>query len=331
MVMTDGYGRKIDYLRISVTDKCNLRCKYCMPLEGVEHLHHGELLSLEEIARLVGIMAKMGLKKVRLTGGEPLVRKNIEKLIADIHGIPQIEDIAVTTNGTLLKGRVANLKENGVGTINISLDTLDRETFKNITGFDQLENVTEVIGEVLSQDIKCKINCVPCREFNYKSLVDLAGLAKDKPIDVRFIELMPIGCGKNYTGISSREILDMLEAAYGVSHVSKEACDTSGPAKYFEFDAFKGRIGFISPISHRFCSNCNRIRLTAQGSLKLCLHYNYGVDLKSLLRNGASDDRIGQAILEALKSKPQRHDFENSGSIGDDKRYEDKKMVQIGG
>jgi cyclic pyranopterin phosphate synthase len=302
-----------------------------MPPQGVELLRHDELLTLEELARLVNIMAKMGLKKVRITGGEPLVRKNIEKLIADIHDIPEIEEIAITTNGTLLQGKVDNLKANGISTVNISLDTIDREVFKNITGYDMIDNVTGVIEEVLSHNIKCKINCVPCKELNAVSLVDVALLAKDRPIDVRFIELMPIGCGKNYTGISSNDVLGKLEEVYGKSHVIENKTDMSGPAKYFEFENFKGKIGFISPISHRFCSECNRIRLTADGSLKLCLHYNKGIDLKRIIREGVSDDIIVSAIEEALKLKPKRHEFGDYGQTQNDKLYENKKMVQIGG
>lgn len=329
--MTDGYGRNIDYLRISVTDKCNLRCQYCMPPQGVELLRHDELLTLEEIARLVNIMAKMGLKKVRLTGGEPLVRKNIEKLIADIHEIPEIEEIAITTNGTLLKGKVEGFRKNGISAVNISLDTVDKETFKNITGCDMIDNVTCVIDEVLSQNLKCKINCVPCKELNADSLMDVARIAKDKPVDVRFIELMPIGCGKNFTGIASSDILGKLEETYGKACVIENKADTNGPAKYFEFEGFNGRIGFISPISHRFCSECNRIRLTADGNLKLCLHYNKGIDLKRLVRNGSSDERIASEIIEAVKLKPKRHEFDNIGQAQNDKEYENKKMVQIGG
>jgi cyclic pyranopterin phosphate synthase len=302
-----------------------------MPPQGVELLEHDELLTLEEIARLVNIMAKMGLKKVRITGGEPMVRKNIEKLIADIHSIPEIEKIAITTNATLLGGKVKGLKDNGINAINISLDTMDRETFKNITGFDLIDNVISVIDEVLSENIKCKINCVPCKELNEQSLMDLAMIAQDKPVDVRFIELMPIGCGKNFTGIASKDILCGLERVYGKPHIVENKDDTKGPAQYFEFEGFKGKVGFISPISHRFCSECNRIRLTAEGSLKLCLHYNNGIDLKELIRSGGSDDMIASAILEALKSKPKRHEFGNAKQIKADMEYENKKMVQIGG
>jgi cyclic pyranopterin phosphate synthase len=194
-----------------------------------------------------------------------------------------------------------------------------------------IDNVTYVIDEVLSQNLKCKINCVPCVELNADSLIDVAVLAKDKPVDVRFIELMPIGCGKNFTGIASGDILVKLEGAYGKSYVIENRDDTKGPAQYFGFEGFKGRIGFISPISHRFCSECNRIRLTADGNLKLCLHYNKGLDLKELIRNGGSDELIASEITRALKAKPKRHEFGDLGQASNDNIYEDKKMVQIGG
>jgi cyclic pyranopterin phosphate synthase len=331
--MIDGYGRTIDYLRISVTDKCNLRCRYCIPAEGVELLRHEELLTLEETARLVRIMAGMGLKKVRITGGEPLVRKNIEKLIEDIHNIPQIEDIAITTNGTLLNGRIQRLKSCGLNAVNISLDTLDEDVFTKITGKDMLPKVLWAIDEALSQGMKCKVNCVPCVELNADSLIPMALIARDKAVDVRYIELMPMGCGRNFTGISSPDILKSLEAVYGKAAYIETASDTQGPAEYWQFPDFKGKIGFISPISHKFCGECNRIRLTAEGRLKLCLNYNYGIDLKELLRRGDSDNDISYAVMEALKLKPRRHDFGYGGQAagGTDKGHEDRKMVQIGG
>lgn len=332
MDMTDNFGRTIDYLRISVTDKCNLRCRYCMPPHGVELIPHDELLSLEEIYRLVRILAQSGLKKVRITGGEPLVRKNIGKLISDIHSIPEIEEIAMTTNGILLPGRVKELKSCGLTSVNVSLDTQNPDTFREITGFEALEQVLEAIDEVLENGIRCKINCVPCREFNDEDLVSMAGLALEKETDVRFIELMPVGCGRDFRGIASDEILARLEAVYGKSVPCNDRRG-NGPAEYRSFRNFKGKIGFISPISHKFCSECNRVRLTAGGMLKLCLNYNYGLELKPLLRSGAADEEIKNAVLEALKGKPMEHDFENAGSDrnGKDSGFDERKMVQIGG
>jgi len=330
--MTDNFGRTIDYLRISVTDKCNLRCRYCMPMNGVELIRHDELLSFEEIYRLVRILAGIGLKKVRITGGEPLVRKNIGKLLSDIHGISGIEEIAMTTNGILLPGRVKELKSCGLTSVNISLDTRDSDTFKKITGFEGLEKVLCAIDEVLANDIRCKINCVPCRELNDKDIVSVAELALDKNVDVRFIELMPVGCGKDFHGINSEEILARLEAVYGRPVPCSERRG-NGPAEYMSFPGFKGKIGFISPISHKFCKDCNRVRLTAEGMLKLCLNYNYGLELKPLLRSSASDEDIKNAVLEAIKMKPMEHDFGNVILDKDagNNDYDKRKMVQIGG
>lgn len=330
--MKDNFGRTIDYLRISVTDKCNLRCRYCMPPHGVELIHHDELLSLEEIYRIVRIFAEIGLKKVRITGGEPLVRKNIEKLIGDIHEIPEIEEIAMTTNGVLLPGRVRELKNHGLTSVNISLDTQNPDSFQKITGSAALEQVLCAIDEVLSNGIRCKLNCVPCREFNDADIVSMAGIALEKEVDVRFIELMPVGCGKEFHGISSDEILKRLEAAYGKALPCNEKRG-NGPAEYWSFPDFKGKIGFISPISHKFCSECNRVRLTAEGMLKLCLNYNCGLKLKPLLRGGASDGEIRNAVLKTLKEKPKEHDFGGAGleqSAGDND-FDERKMVQIGG
>lgn len=330
--MTDNFGRTIDYLRISVTDKCNLRCRYCMPPHGVELIPHDELLSLEEIYRFVRILTEIGLKKVRITGGEPLVRKNIGKLIEDIHSIPEIEEIAMTTNGILLSGRVKELKRCGLTSVNISLDTRNPDTFREITGFGALKQVLDAIDEVLEAGIRCKINCVPCREFNDADIVSMAEIALDREADVRFIELMPVGCGSNFHGISSDEILARLEAEYGKAVPCNDRRG-NGPAEYWSFPEFKGKIGFISPISHKFCSECNRVRLTAEGMLKLCLNYRYGLELKPLLRGGASDEDIKNAVLEAVREKPMEHDFGNAGidKRCTDKALDERKMVQIGG
>lgn len=324
--MTDGIGRTIDYLRISVTDKCNLRCKYCMPPEGVERIPHDRLLTLEEIYRVVFIMAGMGVKKIRFTGGEPLVRKNLAKLIDDVHKLPQIEEIALTTNGILLGDMADELKAAGVNKVNVSLDTCNADTFARITGFDGYAKVRDGIQKARAAGMTVKINCVPCREFNEKDVEDMALLAKTEGIDVRFIELMPVGCGRSYHGIASDEILGRLAARFGTPKPSLEKRG-NGPAVYYELEGFSGKIGFISPMSHKFCSECNRVRLTAEGRLKLCLHYNSGIELKPMLREGAEDEAVRKAIGDALLHKPRAHDFENTRETDADTR----KMVQIGG
>ena len=338
--MQDGLGREIDYLRISVTDKCNLRCRYCMPPHGITPLAHEEILTLEEIFRLVGIMEQLGIRKVRLTGGEPMVRKNLPWLVEQIHGLCGIREIAMTTNGTLFAPQAKVYREAGLTAVNISLDTLDPERFRCITGCDRadraagVDSVLRAIDAALEQQLRVKINCVPCAEMNGEDIEGIAMLAEDRPVDVRFIELMPIGCGKNYTGIPSEEILRWLEQRFGKAIAFSEKVNmATGPAEYYQFPGFSGRIGFISPISHKFCRECNRVRLTCEGRLKLCLHYDRGLELKPLLRSGASDEEIGRQIINALKEKPSEHHFREKAA-GEELPggvEEQRKMVQIGG
>lgn len=361
--MQDGLGREIDYLRISVTDKCNLRCRYCMPPQGITPLAHEEILTLEETFRLVGIMEQLGIRKVRLTGGEPMVRKNLPWLVEQIHGLCGIREIAMTTNGTLFAPQAEVYRKAGLTAVNISLDTLDPERFRCITGCDRadraagVDSVLRAIDAALEQQLRVKINCVPCVEMNGEDMEGIAALAADRPVDVRFIELMPIGCGKEYTGIPSKEILRRLEQHFGkaiaipgkvnietgrlTENFARETSNlgnnsgrrTDGPAEYYRFPGFSGRIGFISPISHKFCRECNRVRLTCEGRLKLCLHYDRGLELKPLLRSGASDEEIGRQIINALKEKPSEHHFRERAAGGGltDGAEEQRKMVQIGG
>ncbi len=327
--MKDSFGRNINYLRISVTDKCNLRCGYCMPKEGVNCIPHEEILTLEEIYRVVKIMEGLGVRRIRITGGEPLVRKNIVKLIDDIHrGCEGIKEIAMTTNGVLLGDMAEQLINGGLESVNISLDTLEADNFKRITGRDEFARVMESIEVAKKMNFKLKINCVPSRQLNETEIEAIAGLAKANAIDVRFIELMPIGCGSQYEGIPSDENFKNLEKFYGKPKASEKE-RLNGPARYYEFEGFKGRIGFISPMSHSFCHECNRVRLTAEGRLKLCLHYNDGIELKPLLRGGLSDEEIRLEIENAILDKPLAHNFLRDKEKGSE---EDKrKMVQIGG
>ena len=322
--MKDKFGREPDYLRISLTDRCNLRCGYCMPRCGVESIPHKEILTLEETARIVRIMAGLGVKKVRLTGGEPLIRKNITGFVEMITKIRGIEEICLTTNGILLSSMAAELKAAGLDRINVSLDSTDREIYRKITGEDRLSEVLSGIEAACDAGFPLKINCVPIRELNSSGLDDVAELAKERPIDVRFIELMPIGCGKNFKGISSSEVLDILEKRFGKAVLLKG--DEHSPAVYYRFDGFAGKVGFISPISHKFCKSCNRLRLTSDGFLKLCLQYPAGVSLKRPLREGASDDELAEIIVRSVETKPLEHSFtaENSGS-------DQREMYRIGG
>lgn len=329
--MRDDLGRRIEYLRVSVTDKCNLRCQYCMPPEGVEQIPHRELLTLEELSRIIAVCAELGVRRVRFTGGEPLVRKNLEKLVEEVSAIQGVEEVLLTTNGVLLSQCLPALLRAGLSGVNISLDTLKESVFRGLTGRDGLGNVLRAIEESAASGLRTKINCVPCREWNEPELEEIAALAVRLPVDVRFIELMPMGCGKRFHGIPTGEVLERLEAAYGPAQpLPGEHKRGYGPADYVAFEGFRGRIGFISPMSHKFCGECNRIRLTAEGRLKLCLHYDRGLELKPFIRGGAADEEICGAILDAVRQKPGEHDFERE-LREHAKGADERRMVQIGG
>jgi cyclic pyranopterin phosphate synthase len=296
-----------------------------MPAEGVPCVAHKDVLTLEEIARVAKVMAGMGLRKIRLTGGEPLVRKNITELLRQLHAIPGIEHLALTTNGVRLAEMLPELKGAGLDHVNISIDALDREVFERVAGRDHLQEVLDGIDAAYKNGLAVKLNCVPAQELNPEEPVKLAGIAKDRKIDVRFIELMPVGQGRLYTGIPTEDLLEQLEDTYGKAE--SLPYDREGPAQYYAFPGFEGRIGFISPISHKFCAECNRLRLTAEGNLKLCLYYKDGIDLRELLRNNASDEKLKEAIQKGLMQKPKEHNFGKE----DIRRTEQKRMNQIGG
>ena len=325
--MTDSFGRTIDYLRISLTDKCNLRCRYCMPSEGINHIPHGEILSFEEIERLVRVMAGIGLKKVRLTGGEPLIRRDVVKLIQLLNKIPGIEEICLTTNGLLFSEMAVALKTAGLSRVNFSLDTLNDDIFFEITGSRGVKKVIQSIQTALELGFPVKINCVPC-EWNAAGLTDIALLAKTNPIDVRFIELMPIGCANGKKGLSSDFVLRELESQFGKASACAGNTPHNSPERLFQFEGFAGKIGFISPLSHSFCANCNRVRLTSNGMLKLCLCHDDGLDVKKLLRSGESgtklDDMLRKEIIQAIRQKPEAHTFNQKGSLS-------HMMTEIGG
>jgi GTP 3',8-cyclase len=324
--MIDGVGRNIDYLRISVTDRCNLRCVYCMPENGVENLKHEEILTFKEILSIVKGVSQLGIRKIKITGGEPLVRKGIVNLIRRIKDIDGIEEVTMTTNGVLLGEMAEELAEAGLDSVNVSLDTLSSESFCRITRRDCFDDVIEGIKKAAGLGIKTKINCVPIAELNGSDLTGILNIARKHPIDVRFIELMPIGFGKNYSPVSNEELLRKMEREFGSPQRSKSK-HGNGPAVYYDLPGFKGSIGFISAISNEFCENCNRIRLTADGNLKLCLHYNKGVALKPLLRGGISKEGLKKVIESAIYNKPVHHGFNS----GESENVELKNMVQIGG
>lgn len=324
--MKDNQERIIDYMRISVTDRCNLRCVYCMPEEGIACMSHNEILSFEEIYQVALAAKEIGVRKIKLTGGEPLVRANIVKLISMLKNEAYMEQVTITTNGILLKEMAKGLKKAGLTAANISLDTLDPETFSKITRRGNLSDVLDGMKACMEEGIPIKINCVPVREFNEDQIVEIAKLAKDDPIAVRFIEMMPIGYGKQYDPISNDEILALLESVYGKARRSQTVYG-NGPAVYYEFEGFQKGIGFISAVSHEFCSSCNRVRLTSDGILKLCLHHKQGIDLREKLREGISQEELSKVLRDAIVKKPISHQF-HKAQIDDE---ETRSMVQIGG
>jgi len=326
--MEDRFQRQINYLRISVTDRCNLRCIYCMPSGGVKSVPQGEILSIEEIVELVAAGVPAGIRKVRLTGGEPLVRRGILKLVEQIKAIPEIDDIALTTNGILLEKMASDLKAAGVNRVNISLDTLKPARFQWVTRGGSLDQVWRGINTALQVGLHpVKLNTVAIRGFNDDELIDLARLTIERPLHVRFIELMPIGTSDNWAGgryIPTVEVQEMVTAALG-NLTNEKKVEGNGPARYGRLPGASGTVGFISAVSDHFCARCNRLRLTATGQLRPCLFSRRETDLKQALRAGASRDELTQIFREAILNKPDQHDLNNRWQ--DDDRF----MSQIGG
>jgi cyclic pyranopterin phosphate synthase len=320
--MQDSMNRRIDYIRISLTDHCNLRCCYCMP-EAQKHFLSGEeLMTREEITTIMRVMARNGIRKVKLTGGEPLLRKDLAEIVRELHCLEGVEQITLTTNGILLKDRMKELAEAGITSINISLDTRSPEKYQEITKRDYYSQVLEGIEEALSYPgIPVKINCVPI-DNSRENILAMAELARERKLSVRFIELMPLGSGADHRHCSEEYIKDLLEEAYGSMTPLKKAMG-NGPARYYELPGFQGKIGFISSISHKFCASCNRIRLTSEGILKTCLQYEGNLNLKELLRQGMSEEELERTVQEEVLRKPvghhffeQRTDRDEKGSIG---------------
>lgn len=324
--MLDQFGRDIRYLRVSVTDRCNLRCVYCMPAEGVERVEHSRILSYEQILRLTRLFAALGVDTVRLTGGDPLVRRGLDQLVRGLKATAGIRTVTLTTNGVLLAQQLPALRAAGLDGVNLSLDTLDRGQYAAITRRDLLPRAMEGLEAALAAPgLKVKLNCVPMGD-NDDQLVPLAALARDRALDVRFIELMPIGLGSSLPRRTQAEVLEKLEGAFGPALPCAQG-GGCGPGRYVTFSGFAGRVGFISAVSHRFCENCNRVRLTATGFLKTCLQYETGVNLKALLEGGADGNALRAAMEGAIFAKPACHHFSAPGTAEDERR----SMYQIGG
>ncbi|MDR0410325.1 MAG: GTP 3',8-cyclase MoaA [Spirochaetaceae bacterium] len=342
--MQDGFGRHIDYLRISVTDRCSLRCVYCMPPEGVKLARHADMLSLEEILKVCEAAARLGINKFKITGGEPLERRGLTSFIHSLKRQSGVKTVTLTSNGAALCGFLDGLQKAGLDAVNISLDTLRPAVFRRITRSDGLENTLRAIEDVRKTPLALKINCVPLRGVNEDDIVPLAMFARHPAVTVRFIELMPLGLGAAFSPVPQDEVFARLRGAFG----GLTPCGGppgNGPASYYSAAGLAGKIGFISALSRSFCASCNRLRLTSMGLLKPCLSSDLSVDLKSALRGGgrgsvagggaganAADipadcmEKIEEAIRAAVMIKPAGHDFHAGGS-----RHKNKDMFRIGG
>ncbi len=308
--LIDSYERKIDYLRMSITDRCNLRCVYCMPAEGIELARSSDILRYEELLRIARIAAAHGVSKLRLTGGEPLVRKGLVEFISELSKIEGIKDLSLTTNGVLLAEYAERLKEAGLDRVNVSLDSLDRERFAKVTRGDDLDKVLK--GLERAQEVgltPVKINMVVIKGFNDDEIMDFAMLTKVKPYHVRFIEYMPFDTAEGWKRekcLSVNEIRRMIEAVEPLEE-SKGASKGAGPATRFRFKDAIGEVGFISPVTNHFCGSCNRLRLTSDGKLRTCLFSDREIDLRTALRDGSPDEEIERILFRAAAEKPSGH------------------------
>lgn len=319
--MRDFYGREIDYMRISITDRCNLRCIYCMP-QKIESVPMSEILTYEEIAEIVKAAVQLGISHYRITGGEPLVRKGCFKLVRLLKEIPGVKTVGMTTNGVLLAEHAQALQKAGLDSINVSLDTVDPGRFKEMAGSDSLCHVLKGIDEAKQVGLPVKINTVNCLGTEWAPLLEFA---EKKNIPIRFIEMMPIGYGKNHMGNSNEQLIKMMEERYGNGR-AVEAIYGNGPAKYMRFERLNVDVGFISALHHKFCGSCNRIRLSAEGFLKLCLCYDAGIDLRSTLRDPEGSEALVQIMKQAIYHKPMEHCFDESSEM-----TEKEPMIRIGG
>ncbi len=331
--MRDALDRKIDYMRVSITDRCNLRCKYCMP-NGLPDIPHDKVLRYEEILRVCGVAARLGIRTIKITGGEPFARKGCINLLRALKAVDGIENVTLTTNGVLLEPHIEALKAMGINGVNISLDTLNRESYRRITGQDEFQRVWSSLLKAVKAGLPVKINCVPMREINGPELAQIAALAEKLPVEVRFIELMPTNSGENFSGIGGSEILRELREIYPDLEAEESPQGAVGPerktrgfgpARYYRSERLRGAVGFIDAVSNHFCAACNRVRLTSDGFLKLCLYHDDGIDLKALLQAGADDETLAETMAAAIQSKPERHFF------GSRKNEGIRSMSKIGG
>ncbi|MGL5355768.1 MAG: GTP 3',8-cyclase MoaA [Cetobacterium sp.] len=329
--MLDKNKRHINYLRLSITDHCNLKCQYCLPEKAKRFHNNSDLLTSDEIEKIVSAFSLIGIKKIRITGGEPLVRKDFLDVLKKINCIEGVEKIAITTNGFQLLENLDSFAKNGLNRINISLDSLNPEKYHKITRGGDFHAVFESIKNASVKNFeKVSLNVVIMKDVNDDEILDFVNLTKDLNIGVRFIELMPIGEGKKFNSVKNSEILDFIKKHYFLE--SNFNLETDGPATYYKINGFLGEIGFISPLSNRFCDKCNRVRVTSEGFLKLCLHYNEGIDLKQHLKEGLSVEELSLIIEEAIyNNKPKEHKMDSIEDIENLEDVETKGMNEIGG
>ena len=330
MQLIDQYLRKVNYLRVSVTDRCDLRCVYCMK-EKMQFLPKKEILTLEEIERLCDNFIELGVEKIRITGGEPLVRNDIIKLIEKLNhkkNDTSLKEITLTTNGTLLKKYAKQLKLNGIDRINLSLDTINPDKYNKITRFGNIKKVFQGIDEALQNNIKIKINTVVIKNFNEDEIEKLINWTNNKKLDLTFIEVMPMeetDISRDYQFVSLTETFDKLNTKY---KFIKSDYKTGGPARYYTSDLLSSKIGFISPLTNNFCSSCNRVRISSTGKLFMCLGQNDYVDFREIMRKDYSNNYIKDKIRFALNIKPKNHDFMIDNKIN---KYMKRHMNVTGG
>jgi cyclic pyranopterin phosphate synthase len=326
--LADGHGRPIGDVRISVTDRCNFRCQYCMPADGLPWLKREALLTYEEIARLVRVLSEMGVHDVRLTGGEPLVRRELWRLVAALSELPAVHDLSLTTNGYLLSAQVDDLVRAGLRRVNISLDSLASDRFFQLTRRDSLARVLEALAAAQAHpELRpIKVNAVALRGFTEAEVLPFARFAREEPYEVRFIEFMPLDADQAWDMdkvLPSAEIKAIIETEYELVPLGRER---HGTARRYAFADGRGEIGFISPVSEPFCGDCNRIRLTAEGMLRTCLFSLHETDLRAPLRGGASDDELEQIVRDAVWRKELKHHVGEAGF-----RQPPRSMSRIGG
>ncbi|MDC0057734.1 GTP 3',8-cyclase MoaA [Pelagibacteraceae bacterium] len=330
MQIVDQFLRKINYLRVSVTDRCDLRCVYCMK-EKMNFLPKNEVLSLEEIERLCDNFIDLGVEKIRFTGGEPLVRKNIIDLIKNLNkkkSSTNLKEMTLTTNGSLLTKFAKELKNSGINRINVSLDTIIKEKFKEITRFGNLDNVLDGIEEAKKNNIKVKINTVVFKNFNEDHLTDLINWANKKLIDITFIEVMPMSDTNMPRHMQFVSLDNIFKGLDNIYNFEKSDHKTGGPSMYYKSKHLNIKIGFITPLSNNFCASCNRVRISSTGKLYMCLGQNDFVDFREILRTDRSDEYIKEKIKFALSVKPKRHDFIINSEV---KPYINRHMNETGG